>query len=386
MKDNKNRKIRICLILLAPVVGGNESFMLNLVKKLDRQRFDILFVLFNKKGENAYLIPRDIAVRDIGMENIPGPQEFTNPKWILKLAKILRNFQPQIILSTSGYPNLMTIIAKIISQVKAFLIIREITTREKFLQSDKWHNFKVWIYGILYPMADLIVAPSEQVFKDLLSFIKLEQNRLKLIPNFINKESIQKNLEEPWRPEQFNLKMDKPVIISVARLTEEKGIDLGIRAFSQVYQNIPCNYWIVGNGPEENRLKRLAKELGVSESVHFLGYQKNPHIFLKHADIFLLPSRLEGFSNALLEAMYIGLPSVITKYDEFIETFIQEGINGMLAQAESADSIASLLERLLSDRPLRENIGRNAHQKINERYTDRIIIKEYENLFLKTAV
>ncbi len=375
-----NKKVRICLILLNPVVGGNETFMFNLVTNLSREKFEILFVLFNREGENAHLIPQDIKVIDLGMP-IPPQYELFNIYFILKLAILFRQFKPNIIFSTSGYPNILTILAKSFAFIKSTLIIREITARTKLFESDKLYKIKIWVYKYLYQKADIIVAPSPYIFKNLQSFIPLSEKRFHLVPNFISEESLKKNLLVDLVLNQYNLKLDRPVIMSIARLTQEKGIDLGITAFAKLTKEIPCYYWIVGNGPQEKQLKELTKTLCIEDSVCFLGYQKNPHVFLQHANIFLLPSRFEGFSNALLEAMYMGIPCIVTRYDEYISEFINDRF-GILAEKDDVVSLTKAMKTLINSPDLQRKLGQMAQKKIKENHMSPIIINQFERIFL----
>ncbi len=377
-------KIKLCLILLAPVQGGNERFLLNLVNKLSREKFNILFILFNQEGEYAHLIPKDISVVSLNMR-IPGPQELTNPYYIFKLANLFREFKPQVIFCTSGYPNLLTILAQKISGINCALIIREIVLRFRYLKEDKWFNFKKFIYRIIYPHVNLVVAPSPDIFSDLKQNIHLRDNQFKVIPNFINETFLNERLSHDGGLQDFGLKTDKPVIISVTRLELYKGIDTALKAISKIMKKNSCYYWIIGKGSEEKRLKQMTKDLGLENTVSFLGYQENPYSFLKHADIFFLPSRMEGFPNALLEALYCGIPCLVTRYDHYIEQFVTHNQCGMLADVDAPQEMAEALEKLLLNPDLRRKMGESGQEKIRLNYVDTAIVREYENTFIELA-
>lgn len=384
---NQKSKTKLCLILFEPVVGGNENFMLNLVNHLDRKKFDILFILFNRQGENAGWIPNDIKTVELGLRQVPNPHELSNVQVILKLSGIFRSFRPHVILSTAAYPNLVTILAKTLSGINAKVIIREITTRTKLLAitGRHWYQFKRWVYRRVYPLADLVVAPSSSIFADLKSFIPLDENRFRIIPNFVNEQKIRHNLNAPWQPERYGLRLDRPVILSVARLTKEKGIDLGLTAFAQTVRRHPCYYWVIGNGPEGEHLKQLAQDLGILDLVSFLGYQENPHLFLKHATIFLLPSYFEGFPNALLEAMYLGIPCVVNQYDDSIGDFLEDGYCGLLSKQNDATSMAQAINSLIVSPGLCQQLRQRAQEKINENHVDTVVVKQFEELLIRSA-
>ncbi|MGC9329653.1 MAG: glycosyltransferase, partial [Candidatus Hinthialibacter sp.] len=127
-----------------------------------------------------------------------------------------------------------------------------------------------------------------------------------VIPNGIDTEMYQP-VEREENPE-LNL-------AAVARLIPRKGIDLLIEACAELDRNgAPYQCHIVGDGPEEDRLKRRARRLGIAGRVHFHGRMEKQDLadFLPRCDIFVLPSYAEGMSNAALEAMACGLPLLLT--------------------------------------------------------------------------
>jgi glycosyltransferase involved in cell wall biosynthesis len=377
MKTFKKR--RLCLILQAPVLGGNERFMINLINGLDRDLFELHLVLFNPDGELRGLLPQDISIHSLDMK-IPALNHPTNPWFIFKLACLFRKLDPDVIFSTSGYPNLFTICAYKLSFIKAYLVIREITLRFKFMKGDPLLGPKKKVYGILYHWADLIVAPSSDVLDDLRREGVLTTQRAMVIPNFVNEDLIKDGLKADLPVPR--LKFDRPVIVSVTRLETEKGIDTAIEAFSRVIREVPCYYWIIGTGLEAGRLKALARSLGVEHDVIFLDFQKNPWSFLKHADIFLLPSKLEGFSNALLEAMYCGVAPVVTRYDNYIGTFLGEGKHGVLVKPDDIPDMAQGLLKLLKSPDLRRTFAASARNEVLLNNIAGSVLPKYRDIFL----
>jgi glycosyltransferase involved in cell wall biosynthesis len=105
-------------------------------------------------------------------------------------------------------------------------------------------------------------------------------------------------------------------IVTVSRLIPRKGIDLLLSACRKIHENgFPFHCLIVGEGPEEGRLKAMAKELGIENHVQFYGRKEKLQIatLLPQCDLFVLPSYAEGMSNAALEAMACGLPLLLTE-------------------------------------------------------------------------
>lgn len=374
-------KIKICLVLHAPLGGGAEKVMIEIARHLSRDVFDVKLILLAARGEYDHLLPEDISVIDLGVK-LPGQYQLTDFRSIWKLSRVLKEIDPQLIFSTLGYTNLMTIIAKLLSGIRSKLIIRETTVLSVYLRTDKLSFFKRTLYKKFYPYADAVVGPSRAVIEDLEGFIpSLKRRPRHVIANFINPRDIESGLSREWTPGARGLKTDRPVIISVGHLEKVKGVDLGLRAFAELNRIRPAYYWILGSGTQEQGLGKLSAQLGIENSVWFLGFQKNPYIFLKNATIFFLPSRFEGFPNALLEAMYIGLPSVVTRYNNSITDFINDGEEGLIVDPNDAMAMATALERLFNDNFLRENMGVKAREKANG-FDIRNLMVRYEQLFV----
>ena len=378
-----SNKIKLCLVLNAPQGGGAERVMINLSRKLSREKFDLSFIFFNTEGEYVDLIPKDIALVDLKMK-LPGPYELTNPFWIFKLSVALRKAKPQVIFCTLGYTNLMVILAKLLAHIPSKLIIRETTIKSQELKNDKWHTAKKLVYKCLYHLADCIVSPTSAAAEDLTSFFGISPDRLKVIANFVETEFIDQKLSEPWPEPLKNLKRDKPVVISVGRLSPVKGITSGIKAFCKAQKESPCYYWIVGQGPDADNLKRIAEEYHIADRIFFLGFQANPYLFMAQADIFLLPSRFEGFPNSLLEAMYCKVPGIVTKHNSSVDQYFSNGADGFQVNVDDIDAMANAIEKLVKNNTIRKRMGAQAGESV-KKFKLEYIIKFYEDLFIQTG-
>lgn len=141
-----------------------------------------------------------------------------------------------------------------------------------------------------------------------------------------------------------------PFIAALGRLGYEKGFDILIEAFAQVRQEFPAYHlMIVGEGDQRGALEDLVAALGLAGRVHFPGARKQPFSILQKADVFVLPSRFEGFPNALCEAMACGLPVVASEGAVEALSFFRSGFNGLAFRREDSTDLAGKLRYLLSD-------------------------------------
>lgn len=146
-------------------------------------------------------------------------------------------------------------------------------------------------------------------------------------------------------------------LISMGDLIERKNYATAIRAIAGA-NNKSLQYFICGKGPEEEKLKTLAKELNVAERIHFLGFRADIKDLLSAADIFLFTTRQEGLPRSMMEAMASGLPCIASKIRG--NTDLIEGADGgFLCDTDDVTAYAEKLNRLANDAVLREKMGKN---------------------------
>lgn len=173
---------------------------------------------------------------------------------------------------------------------------------------------------------------------------------------------------------------DAVKIITVSRLTEVKGIDVLLRAFSSAAQKYPkAELEIVGSGELEDELKSLAHSLGVSDRTHFLGNRNDIADLLSEADIFAMTSRQENHSVAILEAMRAGLPLVVTAVGGNSES-IEHGQEGFLvADLDSAEAEERMSE-LIGSPHLRARLGQCARKRFETNFQSGIKIENLNRI------
>jgi glycosyltransferase involved in cell wall biosynthesis len=167
------------------------------------------------------------------------------------------------------------------------------------------------------------------------------------------------------------------------RLHQQKGVDVLLRAavlIRECRSDASITFDVVGDGPQREELSALAKDLDVASDVRFLGYRDDVAPFLDGADAFVLPSRAEGISNALLEAMAVGLP-VVTSAVPGNTDVVEHEANGLLVEVDDPASLAAALLRLLDEPDLRGRLGREARRTVETRYSIEQVGERYVNLY-----
>lgn len=155
--------------------------------------------------------------------------------------------------------------------------------------------------------------------------------------------------------------LQTPSAIAVGRLHPQKGFDLLLKAFHQIRDRHPdWQLTILGEGPMRSELEALRSQLKLTDRVHLPGLVSNVRDYLDRADLFVMPSRFEGFPMALCEAMACGLPVLSADCLSGPRDIIDDGINGILVATENVDALAIGLDKLMSDPAKRQQLAQNA--------------------------
>jgi glycosyltransferase involved in cell wall biosynthesis len=208
----------------------------------------------------------------------------------------------------------------------------------------------VWqvLRSISYRRADAVTANSAVVLAKLATFVP--NDKLRLLPNPIFLSSAPARAAA--RAKRF---------VTVTRLVHQKGVDLLLKAFAEIAEDIPnWSVDVVGDGPLRAQLGSLAEELGVAERVKFRGYLRDPLEAMRAARVFVLPSRFEGMPNSLMEAMACGLAPIVTDSSPGPLECITDGETGLLARSENVGQLAAAMKTLATDDALTERLGRQA--------------------------
>ena len=192
-----------------------------------------------------------------------------------------------------------------------------------------------------------------------------KKNRIYFIPNHI----LQKNLP--------NKKPEK-IILSVGRLHPQKGFPELIKAYAQTKASY--NKWklvIVGKGPEERNLKKLVNILNLKNKISFKGFV-NPYSWYKKSTLFVLSSRFEGAPNALLEAMSMKLPVIITDNCPGGMYYVKNKISGLVVPGSNIPALAKAIDKIVINKKLRNKLATGAIKYIQNLADHKKIFKQWD--------
>jgi len=183
---------------------------------------------------------------------------------------------------------------------------------------------------------------------------------------------------------QLKLSGASHIICAVAHIRRVKGLDIFVQAAAKVCREFPHAVFVVVGGNHEpeyfRELQRLTESLGLNDNIRFLGRREEVFPLLKMSDVFCLPSRSEGFSNALVEAMACSLPCVATRVGGNAEA-LQDGQNGFLVEPEDASATADRILTLLRQPEWARRMGHAARQAVEEKFTQEAMMKNLVGVY-----
>ena len=167
-----------------------------------------------------------------------------------------------------------------------------------------------------YRIADLTVSCSKGIDRELKERYRFTPGRNKVIYNGLELDTIRKKAKEPLNASEKEKLTDKMMILCVGRLSRQKGHSHLLKAVKKLKEEgFPVQLIILGEGDLRPSLEKLAVQLGIEDDVSLPGFCKNPYKYMACADVVVMPSLYEGFSNVILEALACGAPVISTDHE-----------------------------------------------------------------------
>ena len=358
--------IRILFVAGSLRFGGSEQVLLQILQRLDRSAFEPHLALLHCEGQFLDRVPGDVRIHAIGA---PRARLATLP--FVRLCWAIR---PQVAVSFAAHLNSAVLLAKTLLPPGMKLLIRE---GANITLPDVTTAPRRAVYRFLYRHADAIISQSDDMTARLTTCFGLSQSRLFRIHNSVDAPAVLRAAEgsSPYHGEG-------PHLAFVGRFVWIKGTDFLISSMPEVLKLFSgAMLTLVGEGPLRPELAALAKRLGVQDAVRFAGFQKNPLPFLRYADVVVIPSRSEAFSNVALEALSLGTPVVATDCPGGMRE-IARCTDRLRLSASTPAALARTINAALSDFRSCERIS---HPEFLSEFSPVRMIRAYEEL-IKEAV
>lgn len=342
--------------------GGVEQILINIANELCNYH-EITVVTMNAEGELKTSLSESIRIVDFKKKKAI--------KTIGPLIKYIKSNKPDIILSAKHFINIAVLISNMMLSKKIKVIA---TVHGQLGTNIKDIMMKLFIKTI-YPLSDCIICVSNGVAEEMSTIINDRYSeKIKVIYNpVIDKQFIYKVNESN------SIELEKPSnekwIVSIGRISKEKNLELLIKSFNKIPDKENTKLIIIGDGPEKENIENLVFKLGLEKEVIFKGYQKNPYIYLKNADVFVLSSDREGLPTVLIEALFFKVHIVSTDCKSGPREILSNGKYGKLVPVNDSDKLAVAI-----DEQLNSKIKNGFDQKILEPFTLDTVMKSYRRI------
>ena len=341
------------LFILIPSLekGGIERSMSRLSRGLLDSGWDVSIISEKPSKESISYFDERVKLLSLGSSFINQNSNiifsiFKNILYYFKIKKYIKKYSPDVLLAVKNIP--VSIFLKIILKNKFKLIIREAVNPKYSSITQRTLLSRIFVNNLkklLYPKADNIIAISEGVKQSLVKNFNLDSSKIQTIYNPSADEKILSLAKEDI---DRDLISNRPLIVSIGRLTKQKNHITLLKAFNKIHSNIDCNLYIIGEGSERRNLEKFIKNNNIDDKVKLLGYQNNPWKFLSKSNLFVLPSIWEGFGNVIVESMLIGIPVISSDCPSGPREILNNGKSGKLFQVGDYNHLANIIKETIS--------------------------------------
>ena len=324
-------------------MGGSETFFVTLTLGLKRAGVDVHAALKHNASREQILKAAGIACDVLPFWVRFDP--FTEPRF----RRIAAAFKPDAVLTITGRGAAMT-------PPGDYALIGRL---------GGYYNYDY------YRRCDYLVCNTP----DLVQYVQRggwPEDRVFYIPNFPHVEDA-----PAVDRAAFATPGDVPLAVALGRLHEHKAMDILLKAAARVPD---LWVWIAGEGPEEHRLKRKARDLGIENRVRFLGWRNDRGALLKAADVCVFPSREEPFGNVVVEAWAYGTP-LVAAASTGPAFLIKPGEDAILVPVDNVEALADGIRQVLASKELAAKLVANGRKRVEAEFSEKAVIGQYTRMF-----
>ena len=351
MNSKRLERIPVLLMVRELGIGGTERQLVETARFLRRDRFIPHVGCFRPDG----LRRRDLELAGIPILHLP-VYSFKSPTVLKAASQLIRYIGQHHIQIVHSFDAPLNVFAVPVARFAGTPAVISSQRGDRDLTTQRLKR----LLRITDRIADAVVVNCEWMRRYLIEEEHVARHKVQLCYNGIDTVRYNGRLRTSSSTNQL-------VVGTVCALRPEKGVDTLIRAFATLHRP-GASLVIVGSGPEETSLRALCTQLGVESDCHFEPATTDVVEWLCRIDIFVLPSRSEALSNALMEAMAYGCCPIASRVGGNPE-LIDEGQNGLLFAVDNVAELASHLQELLTDYPRRQLFAVAASEKISTQFT-----------------
>lgn len=356
---------KIIFIISGLGQGGAERVLTSIANEQVRRNIDVE-IISGYNNQSAYHIDKKIKVHRIGYKRLESQNllKILLPviRRLISMRKILNESKPDVIISFGDSTNVQAIAANKFLRFNSAKHLISIRSNPEKLNLLARVSIKLF-----YSFADLLIVQSSFVE----NWAKRKFKRLNII-------RLNNPIQIPKKQNVYNKEIDFLHVGTIKVVKNHKSMIKAFHKFQKKINKLAKLVFVGGVESQDlyNSLRKQIKELGLEKSIIFEGPQKDVNKYYQNAKIFILPSLYEGTSNALLEAMSHGIPSITTEYKGSSDV-IDNNHNGLIIPLNSHIALSDAMYKLFVNENERRRLGGNAKDFIVKNYDSRLIIDKW---------
>ncbi|MBI3838940.1 MAG: glycosyltransferase [Planctomycetia bacterium] len=360
--------LRVMFLITSMPVGGAETLLVNLIRRLNRERFVPSLCCLKSLGPLGEVLAREI----------PAFHDLINYKYDLGVVRRLANlFLEQRIdaVVTVGAGDKMFWGRLAAHRADVPVVVCALHTTGWPDAIGRLNRLR-----LLTRWTDAFVGVADAHGRHLNQEERFPSYKVRVIPNGVDANRFHPSQDEGQLRRELGIAPAAPLAGIVAALRPEKNHELLLRAAARVRHQIPhAEFLIIGDGPERPRLEQISRQLGLAQAVHFLGTRADIPELLAALDVFVLTSRIEANPVSILEAMATAKPVIAPRVGSIGESVI-DGETGFLTDPLDEQQIADRLIQLLGDPELARRLGQGGREAVLDHWSLERMVQGYENL------
>jgi glycosyltransferase involved in cell wall biosynthesis len=367
------RKTRVAVVVSHLTIGGAEQLLLELLRHINRQRFDLYVIFLREPG---------ILGKEILQLGFPVSTGIIRSKFdlsgVFKLTRLFKNFQTDVVFLINHLNTLFFgVLAGKLAGVRA-CINWENETFKKY----PFHHLTMLGRRVLHLGVNHVVAAAKGHGDYIATEEKIPRSKIRVIYNGVDPERFLSLLAPAEARGRLGIQPRSPVVSIVAALRPDKAHHVFLRAARMVVDAMPeVHFLVIGDGPQMPFLKTLATALNLENQVHFLGFQRQLGDIFAAVDINCLSSypQQETLSVAAIEAMSAGLPIVCTDVG-FMKEIVIPNETGFLVPVDDPAAMSEKLILLLQNPELQKQMRCRTRRLVNENLSVHQMTRAFEQL------
>jgi glycosyltransferase involved in cell wall biosynthesis len=367
----RNGRLHIVHVVGALPIGGVELNLLRLLTRMSRyDHLALTVVSLTDLGPIGQRL-KEQGITVLTLNNSFHIYDFRN---LLALTRLYREIKPDVIHTHLPAANLQ-------GRLAALLLRTPVVIAHEHSRTD-WKNKVHWLWDrFLGRYSTIILTPSEYLRRYVAAQAHLDLQQIVVFPNCVDFEEFRRRRSSREAKQALDIAPESPVLGSVARLDERKGLGYLLEAMQQVNASFPTAVLLIaGSGPLHETLELQARQLAVYQHVRFLGEISCVRDILEALDLFVLPSVDEGFGLAVVEAMALAIPVIVTDQGGLTE-IVQHQKNGILTPTRDHASLSAAIISLLKRTNDAAQLGEQGYVTARQHYSVDDLAKRLESLY-----